>query len=111
MTEQISFHLDEHINPAIARELRRQNINVTTTVEANLRGQSDESQLAFASREGRVLITHDDDFLRLASVNKQHSGIAYCHQESRSLGEIVNTLVLMYKVYTSEEMIGRVEYL
>ncbi|WP_293084676.1 DUF5615 family PIN-like protein [Okeania sp. SIO3B5] len=108
---RISFHLDEQVNPAIARELRRRNIDVTTTVEANLRGQSDESQLACASREGRMLVTHDDDFLRLASVNKEHSGIAYCHQESRSLGEIITTLVLIHKVYDSEEMMGRVEYL
>lgn len=111
MSEKISFHLDEHVNPAIAKQLRRRNINVTTTVEVSLRGQSDESQLAFASREGRVLVTHDDDFLKLASVSREHSGIAYCHQESRSLGEIVTTLVLMYEVYAPEEMMGRVEYL
>ncbi|MDY6803754.1 MAG: DUF5615 family PIN-like protein [Cyanobacteriota bacterium] len=111
MNEEIKFYLDEHMNPAIAKQLRRRNIDVTTTVEASLRGQSDESQLAFASREGRVLVTHDDDFLKLASVSREHSGIAYCHQESRSLGEIVTTLVLMHEVYAPEEMMGRVEYL
>ena len=56
-------------------------------------------------------MTHDDDFLKLASVSREHSGIAYCYQESRSLGEIVTTLVLMYEVYAPEEMVGRVEYL
>lgn len=111
MSQRIRFHLDEHIKTAIAYALRRQEIDVTTTVEAKLRTASDESQLEYASREGRVLVTHDDDFLRLSSYNINHAGIAYCHQESRSIGEIIKTLILMYEVYTAEDMRGRVEYL
>lgn len=66
MTDRIRFHLDEHLDPDIARALRRYGIDVTTTVEAGLRTQSDFAQLDFATREQRVLVTHDADFLRLA---------------------------------------------
>lgn len=111
MSEKIRSHLDEHINSVIARELRQRGINVTTTVEVQLRTKSDESQLAFLSREGRVLVTHDDDFLKLAAKNNNHLGIAYCHQNSRSLGQIIATLILMYEVYTPEDMMNRVEFL
>ncbi|MEL7037544.1 MAG: DUF5615 family PIN-like protein [Cyanobacteria bacterium J06592_8] len=111
MSDKIRYHLDEHINSVIARELRKYGINVTTTVEVQLRTKSDESQLAFSSREGRVLVTHDDDFLKLAAKNKNHSGIAYCHQNSRFLGQIIETLVLMYEVYTPEDMMNRVKFL
>jgi hypothetical protein len=55
--------------------------------------------------------THDDDFLKLAVINQNHSGIAYCHQTKRSVGQIIETLLLMYEVYTPEDMIGRVEFL
>ncbi|MGV2387418.1 MAG UNVERIFIED_CONTAM: DUF5615 family PIN-like protein [Microcystis novacekii LVE1205-3] len=65
----------------------------------------------YASQEGRVLVTHDDDFLKLSSYYINHAGIAYCHQESRSIGEIIKTLILIYEVYTLEDMKGRVEYL
>jgi predicted nuclease of predicted toxin-antitoxin system len=111
VSKRIRYHLDEHITSVIARELRLRGIDVTTTVEVNLRTKSDDSQLAFATQKGRVLVTHDDDFLKLAIFNKNHSGIAYCHQNKLSIGQIIETLVLMYEVYTPEDMIGRVEFL
>jgi hypothetical protein len=37
MTDRLRFHLDEHIDPDVARALRRYGIDVTTTVEAGLR--------------------------------------------------------------------------
>lgn len=111
MNESIRFHVDEQVNSRIARELRRRGIDVTTTVEAGLRTQSDESQLEFAPQEGRVIVTHDDDFLSMASRNSDHPGIAYCQQNTRSIGHIVESLVLIYEVYTSQEMLGRIEFL
>lgn len=111
MSNKIRYHLDEQIQSVIARELRLQGIDVTTTVEAQLRTESDESQLAFASREGRVLVTYDDDFLKLATIYSNHSGIAYCHPNKYSIGQIKEMLLLMYEVFTSEEMMGRVEFL
>ena len=47
MSERIRFHLDENVKSAVARELRRRGIDVTTTIEAGLLAQSDESQLIF----------------------------------------------------------------
>jgi 2,3-bisphosphoglycerate-independent phosphoglycerate mutase len=39
-------NLDEQVKSVIARELRRRDIDVTTTVEVGLRTQSDEAQLS-----------------------------------------------------------------
>jgi hypothetical protein len=58
-----------------------------------------------------VLFTQDDDFLRIASLTSDHPGIAYCQQGTRSIGQIIESRVLIYEVYTPEEMVGRVEYL
>lgn len=111
MTERIRFHLDEHIDPDIAKALRSHGIDVTTTVESNLRTASDAVQLEFARRERRVLVTQDADFLRLAAQSTDHTGIAYCQQNKRTLGEIVRTLILMYELIEPDEIMGRVEYL
>ena len=111
MSSRIHFHLDEQVKSVIARELRRRGIDVTTTVEAGLRTQSDEVQLDFICQEQRVLFTQDDDFLRIASRTNNHPGIVYCKQGTRSTGQIVESLVLIYEVYTPAEMVGRVEYL
>ncbi|WP_449420403.1 DUF5615 family PIN-like protein [Phormidium nigroviride] len=53
MSERIRFHLDENVKSSVARELRRRGIDVTTTIEAGLLGQSDELQLAFICEEKR----------------------------------------------------------
>ncbi|MEG4284724.1 DUF5615 family PIN-like protein [Microcoleus sp. A006_D1] len=111
MSERIRFHLDENVKSAVARELRRRSIDVTTTIEARLLAESDELQLAFICAQKRVIMTHDDDFLTIASLSSVHPGIAYCKQGTRSIGQIIEGLVLIYEVYKPDEMVGRVEFL
>lgn len=79
MADRLKFHLDEHVDPDIARALHRYGIDVTTTVEAGLRTSSDPSQLDYIKREGRVVVTHDADFLRYDRRSSDHPGITYCH--------------------------------
>lgn len=111
MAERIKFHLDEQVDPDVARALRTHGIDVTTTVESGLRTATDAAQLEYARSTGRVLVTHDADFLRLASESASHAGIAYCRQNKRTLGEIVRTLVLIYELMLPDEIAGQVEFL
>ncbi len=107
----IRFHLDEHVNHAIANGLRRRGIDVRTTSEAGLTGAPDETQLVSARADFRVLVTHDDDHLRLHDQGFAHTGIAYCHPRSRSIGQIVLALARLWRTRTAEEMEGRIEFL
>jgi predicted nuclease of predicted toxin-antitoxin system len=66
------------VSSAIATALRQRGIAVSTTAEAGLRGATDLEQLAFIQRENRVMITHDDDVLKIASERDDHPGVAYC---------------------------------
>ncbi len=111
MAEQIHFHIDESADPDIALALRRAGIDVTTTQEAGLRTSKDPKQWAFVKIERRVIVTHDADFLRFASVDKDHAGVAYCAQGLRSLGEMIEMLILMHGAMTTEEMVGRIQFL
>ncbi len=108
---RVRFHLDENVDPAIALGLRRRGIDVTTTPEEGLRQSSDERQLDFAMQAGRILVTHDDDFLALANAGVPHAGIAYCHSEMRSIGQIVGGLLLIWDCLSPEEMQNHVEFL
>jgi predicted nuclease of predicted toxin-antitoxin system len=105
------FHLDENVDHAIAGGLRRRSINVTTSTDAHLLSSPDEEQLAFASREGRVLITHDRDLVRLHALGTPHAGIAYCPSGTRTIGEIVRQLLLMHECLAEVEMLEQIEYL
>jgi len=57
------------------------------------------------------MVTHDADFLRYASGESDHYGIACCHKTAHSIGQIVDSLILIYEVLMPEEMVGRIEYL
>ena len=70
----------------------------------------DEEHLAFARDEGRIIVTHDDDFLRLAAEADVHGGMVYL-PERRSIGETVGGLMLITDVLGAEEMQGPVEFL
>ena len=85
----LRFHLDEHVPFALATGLRRHGIDVTTSADAGLLNADDDAQLAFATAQRRVLVTHDHDFLRLHAGGTTHSGIAYCHQNKHSVGEVM----------------------
>lgn len=71
-------------------------------------GASDEEHLAFALREGRVLFTQDDDFLRLHASGVEHAGIVYSRQPT-AMGDMIYGLVV--ELLDSDEMKGHIEFL
>jgi predicted nuclease of predicted toxin-antitoxin system len=111
MPRTIRFHLDENCSRSICEGLRRRGVDVATTPEAGLKGAGDEQQLAHCLANGRVLFTQDRDFLRLDAQGLAHAGIVYCVKDTKSAGEIIQLLVLVWEVYEPEDLAGRVEYL
>lgn len=111
MPRTIRFHLDENCHRAVAEGLRRRGIDVTTTAEAGLMRATDEEQMAYAVRENRVLLTHDRHFLQLHSSGHTHTGIAYCDKDSRSIGEFLRSLILIWEILDPQDMLGKVEFL
>lgn len=107
----LRFHLDEHVEHAVAHALRRRGIDATTTTEAGLLGADDSAHLEFALREGRVIVTNDADFLAFAANSDQHAGIAYSACGSRTIGDVVRYLCLMNDCLEQGEMVGTVEFL
>ena len=111
MPRTIRFHLDEHVAHAVADGLRRLGIDVTTSTDAGLLGAADADHVAYGLAQVRVNFTEDDDFLVLAAAGIEHSGFAYFHQNSRSIGEIIRGLELIWEVYEPDEMRNHVEFL
>jgi len=110
MARTIRFHLDECCDPVIADGLRRRGIDVTTSQEVGLLKAEDKRQATYGLVQGRVILTHDADFLRLQSAGVPHAGIVFCRKDELSIGEIIKWLVLIWEVYESEELINRVEF-
>ena len=104
------FHLDEHVDHAIATGLGQRGIDVTTAVSAGLLSAPDEAHIAFALREQRVIFTNDSDFLRLAASGVSHAGIVYCAPQARTIGDIVRHLCLMHDCLAADDMKNMVEF-
>jgi hypothetical protein len=107
----LRFHLDEHVANAIATALRRRGIDVSTTFEAGLLGAEDRTHIEFAKAQGRVIHTHDSDFLALAESGVDHAGIAFCAPGARTIRQVIEILVLMDACLTPEEMRNRIEFI
>jgi predicted nuclease of predicted toxin-antitoxin system len=107
---RIRFQFDEHFDKVAAIALRSQGVDVITAVEAGLRSAADTRVLAYAHENSRVIVTRDHDFLRLNAEGQSHSGIVYVGEGIRSIGELVEMLLLVHDAFSAEEMLGHVEY-
>lgn len=108
---EIRYHLDEHMDGAIAVGLRRRGINVTTTAEAGLLQASDSEQIAFATFEQRVFVTRERGIAAELPAGMSHAGIAIARSGRRNIGPTVLALVHLHRVRTAEEMVDQFEYL
>jgi predicted nuclease of predicted toxin-antitoxin system len=91
------LYLDEDVPVAVAEAVRRHKVDVVTTREAGNEHASDRAQLAFATEEGRCILTRNiRDFTELAAETLQqqrpHAGIilisgAYRGNEIRRITE------------------------
>lgn len=56
------FLLDENISQTVSRGLRDAGHDVLRVLDTAYRSQPDEDVIKFASRDKRIIITHDKDF-------------------------------------------------
>ena len=106
----IRFYADEQVARAVVKGLRERGVDVLTVTEAGLLGAADDAHLARALRDGRVVLTHDVDFLRLHAAGVRHGGIVYAPSEL-PIGDVIRGLMLIVQVLDAEDMIGHVEFL
>jgi hypothetical protein len=107
--EAVKFYLDEHVSHAILKALRRNGFDVVTAHDASLSGQPDVLHLEFAARKNRVLISQDDDFLRLHSSGMQHAGILYFPQHT-PVRIMIEHALLVGGAMTPEEIRNTIQY-
>jgi predicted nuclease of predicted toxin-antitoxin system len=107
---EVRFYADEHIPKAVIRGLRHRGVDVLTVADAGLIGAADITHLRRARDDGRVIVTQDDDFLRLAAGREPHTGIVYAPQHT-SVSALIHGLMLICRVLDAEEMVDHIEFL
>ena len=99
------------MNPEIAAQLIRSGIDAVTVRDLDELGDSDVNHLQRATEMGRVLCTHDTDFLKMATENTTHTGIVFVPHFQASIGVIVKALRELHAETTAEEIQAQVKYL
>jgi hypothetical protein len=88
---------DSHIKGAIVGGLLRQGMDVARAQDRGLCGQDDEVLLREATREGRLMLTNDTDFLvrhaAWQASGLSHAGIVYWHQDKYPIGEAIRRII------------------
>lgn len=110
-----SLYMDVHIPAAVTEGLRRRALDILTAQEDGARKFDDEDLLARATELGRVLLTQDDDLLRIAArwqQKDQHfAGLVYAHQLGPGIGQLIDDLELLARCAQDDELASRVIYL
>jgi hypothetical protein len=115
MPELLRLYFDEDSQRTnLARALRSRQIDVVTCNEAGLGTVDDQTQLAFAAAENRVLFTFNTKhFTRLHRDylvgGRSHSGIIVSKQ--LETGTTFRRLLRLIQERSAEEMRDRIEYL
>jgi predicted nuclease of predicted toxin-antitoxin system len=77
-----SFYADEDFDYPVVVELRQIGHDVLTVQEAGQKGQKDPVVLAFASAQGRAVLTYNRrHFIRLHRQTPSHGGIVICTRD------------------------------
>ncbi len=108
----MKIYADENIERSIIEGLRRRGIEVFSAIELGYAGKPDAFHIKKASEMKAVVLTHDTDFLRLASSQiTQHSGIIFSHQKNISISQCIRKLELIVTILTDEDMENHIEFL
>jgi|tagenome__1003787_1003787.scaffolds.fasta_scaffold18959703_1 hypothetical protein len=111
----LAFYMDHQVRASVSRGLRQCGVNVLTARNDGAERLADDLLLARATELGRVLVTHDKGFLRLASdwaiASRDFAGIAFAVQEKLQVGKTIEYLEMIAAVLSPEEMRNRVEHI
>ena len=92
----MKIYADENIERSIIEGLRRRKIEVVSAIELGYEGKPDKYHIQKASEIIAVILTHDFDFLRIASntcVN--HNGLIFAHSRNVSIGQCIRGVELI----------------
>lgn len=93
----LPVYADENVVGPLVSALRQRGLDVVTAIERSLGSADDELILAEALHLGRLLLTNDQDFLRLASQahvrGEEFAPILFWPQQQRPLAQLITRIV------------------
>jgi len=113
---KVRFQADTDLNQNIVRAVRRRApaIDFQTAHEAGLHGLDDQSVLAQAAREGRILVSHDrrtmPSHFAYFTATRMSAGVILISQYLPIM-QAVEDLLLIWEASEAEEWVNRLDSL
>jgi hypothetical protein len=110
---KVRFQADADLRRSIVTGVirRHPNLDFQSANEAELEGLKDSEVLAVASRDGRVLVTHDGKTMPIEFgqfiTSETSSGVLIVSQ-SLPVSEAINTIILLWEASTTEEWLNQI---
>ena len=114
---KISLYFDEDAEKkSIVQALRNSGIDIITTSEANNLENTDEEQLIWAKKQGRVIYTFNlEVFCRLhqnyRATNLPHAGIIVVEQQTYSIGQQFRYILNLVNTKSARKMQNKLVFL
>ncbi|HLJ53480.1 MAG TPA: DUF5615 family PIN-like protein [Chthonomonadaceae bacterium] len=106
----IPFYADENIDGKILRGLRSRKIDVVTASEDRRNAIDDALVFQRASELGRVLLSQDEDMLRIAErclrTGTDFAGLIYAHKLRATVRQCIDDLELISECQSPEEYLN-----
>ena len=98
----LKLYVDENIARTVCEQLQDKGIDVLRCQDAGLRSASDVAQLAYATAQGRTIMTADIDLILLdaqyRTEGKQHAGIVYIAPDKKDdIGAIIAYVLFLHE--------------
>jgi predicted nuclease of predicted toxin-antitoxin system len=100
---QVSFLLDENIAAPLADKLDKAGHDVQRVANVSELGEGvdDTTICLYAAREGRLVVTSDDDFVRMSA--ESHSGVFYVPDQSLPPHELYHIIQCVVEAFPDRE--------
>jgi hypothetical protein len=108
------LHLNEHLSPHLAAQLRKYGFDVTSTLELGMVAADDDEQLAFAASQQRALVTFNHKHFaalhaQYIAEGREHWGIIFSTEEG--MGVLRRRLLRLLNTFSAEELKNQTRWL
>lgn len=107
------LYLDECVDGRATAALTRAGVDAASAHTLGRTSDSDASQLAFAARENRTIVTHDSDFLaesaRFLAEGGHHAGVILL-PDRQDLRWLLRAVLFSLESWTPEELRDQVRW-
>ncbi len=108
------LHLNEHLSPRLAEQLRKYGFDVTSTIELGMAEADDAEQLGFAASQQRAFVSFNHKHFAILHAQymaegKEHWGVILSTEEN--IGVMRRRLLRLLNTLSAEELKNQMRWL